>query len=104
MRFSSIGSLRAALAASLICFGCSRGDSAPAVAQDSAAVDPPRPAVIAPVTQPYKVVAVTSPGSLTGSVDFSGPFPLRSTQRRMVRRAENRRPIPSRTVERASEA
>lgn len=75
MRFSSIGSLRAALAASLICFGCSRGDSAPAVAQDSAAVDPPRPTVIAPVTQPYKVVAVTSPGSLTGSVDFSGPIP-----------------------------
>ena len=58
---------------------CSRGDSASAHPRD----DPhgngegvaPRPAVIAPLAQPYKVVAVATGGTLTGFVDYDGAFP-----------------------------
>jgi hypothetical protein len=75
MRFCFVGPFRAALSASLLVFACSRGDSAPAGAQDSVTADPPRATLIAPVTQPYKVIAVASPGSITGTVDFSGQIP-----------------------------
>jgi hypothetical protein len=75
MRFFSVRHSGAALAASLLICACSRGDSAPAQSHDTAAADPPRPALIAPSAQPYKVVAVESSGSITGTVDFSGPIP-----------------------------
>lgn len=35
----------------------------------------PRPAVIAPASQPYKVVAVTTPGTIIGTVDLDGSAP-----------------------------
>jgi hypothetical protein len=54
---------------------CNRGDSAPAQGNDTAASDPPRPALILAPSQPYKVVAVAAPGSITGTVDFSGAIP-----------------------------
>lgn len=54
---------------------CSRGDSAPSLGNDTAAADPPRPALIVAPSQPYKVVAVGVPGSITGTVDFSGAIP-----------------------------
>lgn len=75
MHFSSVGRFRAAVAATFLIWGCSRGDSAPAGAQDTIAADPPRPTLIAPVSQPYRVVALGSPGSLSGTVDFSGVIP-----------------------------
>jgi hypothetical protein len=36
---------------------------------------PPRPAVIAPSAQPYRVVAVSDAGTITGTVDFDGVAP-----------------------------
>jgi hypothetical protein len=36
---------------------------------------PPRPAVIAPSAQPYRVVAVSDGGSVAGTVDFDGVAP-----------------------------
>ena len=74
MRLFSVHS-GAALAASLLICACSRGDSAPSGVEDSVAADPPRPTLIAPVSEPYKVVAVGSGGSVTGTVDFSGAIP-----------------------------
>ena len=65
----------ATLAAISFFFSCSRGDSAPASENDTAAADPPRPALITAPSQPYKVVAVSSPGSVTGTVDFDGAIP-----------------------------
>lgn len=73
-RFSSNFS-GAALAASLFLAACSRGDTAPAQFHDTAAADPPRPALITPSSQPYRTIAVGSPGSILGTVDFSGPIP-----------------------------
>lgn len=75
MRSLSVRKSGAALAVSLMFFGCSRGDTAPANAHDTAAADPPRAALIAPSAQPYKVVAVESPGTITGTVDFAGTIP-----------------------------
>jgi hypothetical protein len=37
---------------------------------------PPRPAVIAPATQPYKVVPVASGGTVSGIVEFEGTPPV----------------------------
>lgn len=73
MRFSSVGKMSAAVAVSLLFTACSRGDTAPV--HDTAASDAPRPALIAPAASPYKVVQVASPGSITGTVDFSGTIP-----------------------------
>lgn len=63
----------AALVAISFFSACSRGDTAPA--NDTATADPPRPALIVAPSQPYKVVAVAAPGSITGTVDFSGAIP-----------------------------
>jgi hypothetical protein len=71
----SVGTFGAALAAFLFVGACSRGDTAPALGNDTAAADPPRPALISPSAVPYKVVAVGSPGSITGTVDFTGTIP-----------------------------
>ncbi len=36
----------------------------------------PRPAVIAPATQPYKIVSVAGGGTIAGTVDFEGTAPV----------------------------
>jgi hypothetical protein len=61
-------------------FGCSRDDTASARTRDAARSPDdgvaPRPAVIAPASQPYKVVAVVGGGTITGTVDIDGSAPL----------------------------
>jgi hypothetical protein len=37
---------------------------------------PPRPSVIAPSSQPYRVVPVSAGGAITGTVDFEGTIPV----------------------------
>src|SRR5437868_3919075 len=55
---------------------CARDDTASAHARkgsgDSDDRVPPRPAVITPASQPYKVVPVTAGGTITGTVEFEG--------------------------------
>ncbi|OLE15302.1 MAG: hypothetical protein AUG20_02940, partial [Gemmatimonas sp. 13_1_20CM_3_60_15] len=58
--------------------GCARDDTASAHPRENG--DPkdgvaPRPAVISPAAQPYKVVAVSAGGTITGTVDFDGTPP-----------------------------
>jgi hypothetical protein len=59
---------------------CSHDDTASAhprnvsVAPDG--VVPPRPSVIAPSSQPYRVVPVSAGGAITGTVDFEGAVPV----------------------------
>lgn len=36
----------------------------------------PRPAVIAPAAEPYKIVAVAAGGAIAGTVDFEGTAPV----------------------------
>jgi hypothetical protein len=63
-----------------VALACSHDDTAsahPRIA--SASPDdgvPPRPSVIAASTQPYRVVAVSVGGTITGSVDFDGTVPV----------------------------
>lgn len=57
---------------------CSRDDTASAHPRDErSAADrvPARPAVISPLGQPYREVAVVSPGIIAGTVDFDGAIP-----------------------------
>src|SRR4029079_3225030 len=58
---------------------CSRDDTASAHPRKNASADgdgvAPRPSVLAPVSQPYKVVAVSAGGTITGTVDFDGTPP-----------------------------
>lgn len=58
---------------------CSRDDTASAHPRDEARSAAgrvaPRPAVITPASQPYRVVQVGTPGSITGTFDFEGPIP-----------------------------
>ncbi len=57
---------------------CARDDTASAHPRRGSADDdglPPRPAVITPASQPYKVVPVAGGGTITGSVDFDGILP-----------------------------
>jgi len=58
---------------------CSRDDTASAHPRKNASADgdgvAPRPSVVAPVSQPYKVVAVSAGGTITGTVDFDGTPP-----------------------------
>ena len=60
--------------------GCSRDDTASARTRDGARLSPdavaPRPAVIAPAREPYKVVSVGVSGSITGTVDLEGSAPI----------------------------
>jgi hypothetical protein len=65
----------ATLVAISLLSACNRGDSAPTQGNDTAASDPPRTALILAPSQPYKVVAVAAPGTITGTVDFSGAIP-----------------------------
>ncbi|MGH7650799.1 MAG: carboxypeptidase regulatory-like domain-containing protein [Gemmatimonadaceae bacterium] len=59
--------------------GCSHDETASAHPRNaSSSIDdgvPPRPSVIAPTVQPYKVVAVANGGTVTGTVDFDGTPP-----------------------------
>jgi Polysaccharide lyase family 4, domain II len=58
---------------------CSRDDTASAHPRKSASGDgdgvPPRPSVVAPMSQPYKIVPVSAGGAITGTVDFDGTPP-----------------------------
>ena len=65
------------IAASVLCLtaACSRGDSASAEPRNKSQVEPPRFSVIAPAAGNYKVVPVSDPGSITGTVDFEGVMP-----------------------------
>jgi hypothetical protein len=63
---------------SAILLACARDDTASAHPRDgsrSADAVPPRPAVIAPASQPYRIVTVTAGGAITGTVDFDGALP-----------------------------
>src|SRR5947209_10969690 len=58
---------------------CARDDTASAHPRKDSAGEgdglPPRPSVVTPVSQPYKVVAVSAGGTITGTVDFDGTPP-----------------------------
>ena len=60
--------------------GCSRDETASARTRDAARSPDdgvaPRPSLIAPAGQPYKVVAVAGGGAITGTVDIDGSAPL----------------------------
>jgi hypothetical protein len=64
----------------LAAISCTRDDTASAhPRKGNGALDdgvPPRPAVIAPASQPYKVVAVATGGAINGTVDFDGTVPV----------------------------
>jgi hypothetical protein len=63
-----------------ITIACSHDDTASAHPRNgSGAADdgvPPRPAVIAPLSQPYQVVSMTTSGTVNGTVDFEGTAPV----------------------------
>src|SRR5690349_24851125 len=64
--------------------GCARDDTASAHPRENG--DPkdgvaPRPSVISPAAQPYKVVPVSAGGTITGTVDFDGVPPAPQTIR-----------------------
>lgn len=62
----------------LATLGCSRDDTASAGTRDregSPGRVAPRPAVITPSAQPYRVVSVANGGSVAGTVDFDGVIP-----------------------------
>ena len=66
-------------------FACSRDDTASAHPRNGANLPEdgvaPRPSVIAPASQPYKVVAVAGGGAITGTVDIEGSAPVAATIR-----------------------
>ena len=63
----------------LAAISCTRDDTASAhPRKGNGALDdgvPPRPSVIAPASQPYKVVPVAAGGAINGTVDFDGTAP-----------------------------
>jgi len=62
----------------LLVLACSHDETASAKTRDGHSDDggvAPRPAVISPAAEPYKVVAVATPSSITGTVDFEGTAP-----------------------------
>lgn len=67
---------------------CSRDDTASAKtrngARSSVDVVPPRPAVIAPASQPYRVVPVTAGGAISGIVELDGSAPAAAVIRPSV--------------------
>jgi len=64
----------------LASLGCSRDDTASAHPRSAARSREggvaPRPSVIAPASQPYRVVPVAVGGTITGTVDFEGSAPV----------------------------
>jgi hypothetical protein len=75
----------------LAALGCSRDDTASARTRNGArAADdgvPPRPSVITPAGQPYRVVAVAGGGTITGTVDIEGAAPVAPIIRPTVNQA-----------------
>ena len=62
----------------VVVLACARDDTASAKTRDGHPDDdgvPPRPAVIAPASQPYRVAPVAAPGTIIGTVDFDGVAP-----------------------------
>lgn len=63
-----------------VVLGCSRDDTASAHTRNVPGSPddgvPPRPSVIAPESQPYRVVPVSVGGTITGTVDFEGTVPV----------------------------
>src|SRR4051794_27681466 len=59
---------------------CARDDTASAHPRKGSADPddgvPPRPSVIMPAAQPYKIVAVAAGGTINGTVDFEGTPPV----------------------------
>lgn len=64
----------------LATLSCARDDTASAhPRKGSGGLDdgvPPRPSVIVPAKQHYKVISVAGGGTVTGTVDFDGPVPV----------------------------
>jgi hypothetical protein len=63
----------------LVVLACSHDDTASAKTRDGQSDDdgvPPRPAVVSPSAQPYKVAPVSTPGTIIGTVDFDGTPPV----------------------------
>ncbi len=64
----------------LAALGCSRDDTASARTRNGARTPDdgvaPRPSVIAPAGQPYRVVPVVGGGAITGTVDLDGSAPV----------------------------
>lgn len=75
----------------IVVAACSRDDTVSARtrngARSSAEAVPPRPAVIAPASQPYKVVSVGVGGTITGTVDLEGSAPVAAIIRPTVDQA-----------------
>src|SRR5438128_12279223 len=65
---------------SVVALACARDGTASAHPRNGARSSDdgvaPRPAVIAPATQPYKVALVSAAGTITGTVDFEGTAPV----------------------------
>jgi hypothetical protein len=65
---------------SLVALACSRDETASAHARNGPRSPDdgvaPRPAVIAPATQPYRIVVVAGGGTIAGSIDFEGTAPV----------------------------
>jgi hypothetical protein len=65
---------------SVVAFACSHDETASAHPRSGSGSGddgvPPRPAVISPSAQPYRVVAVSNGGTVTGTVDFDGVAPV----------------------------
>jgi hypothetical protein len=63
-----------------VALACSHDDTASAHPRNATGSPddgvPPRPSVIAPSSQPYRVVPVSVGGTITGSVDFEGTVPV----------------------------
>jgi hypothetical protein len=62
----------------LLALACSHDETASAKTRDGHSVDDgvaPRPSVISPASEPYKVSAVATPSTITGTVDFDGTPP-----------------------------
>jgi hypothetical protein len=63
-----------------VVLACSHDDTVSAHPRNAASSPddgvPPRPSVIAPSSQPYRVVPVSVGGTVTGSVDFDGTVPV----------------------------
>lgn len=59
---------------------CSRDDTASARTRDGSPSDDeavtPRPTVITPASQPYRVAPIVGGGAITGTVDIDGPAPM----------------------------
>jgi hypothetical protein len=64
---------------SLVVLACSRDDTASAKTRNGTSSPDdgvaPRPAVISPASEPYKVVAVAAGGVISGTVNFEGTLP-----------------------------